>query len=156
MAVKNHDNWDSLTDAVQKRCKEILDKSIAPVAKKIVQEHIVSDIYESYTPKINGWVNDKGQRATYQRRYSLTKRGSVYHKFIAKDEILITSNTPASKPVVKGWRFRNKTGGFLEMLERGNMGIWVHGFPRPAIKNAQKEINKSSEIEALIKAGLAK
>lgn len=152
--MTSYDTWEGLTTAAQQKCVRILDKDIAPVAKEIVRRHILSDIYESYTPKENGWVNARGERATYQRRYSLTKRGSVYHKFISKDEIIITSNAPASTPIVKGWRFRNKTGGFLEMLELGDMGIWRGGFPRPAIGNAQKEINKSPQIKALIKAGL--
>ena len=153
------DSWDSLADAVQQRCKTILDKDVAPIAKKIVRQHINDDIYEAYTPKENGWVSSDGTPTTYKRRNLLLKRGAIYHEFTTKknDEIIITSKVTASPAVVKGWSFHNRyPGAFLKLLESGNMGIWHGGFPRPAIGNAQKEIDKSPQINAVIQAGLNK
>lgn len=124
--MPDYDSWESLTAAAQDRCKTILEKDVAPIAENILKRHIQSDIYDVYTPITNGWVN--GQ--TYQRRHVL--ENSVYHCFIADDEILITSNAPASKSIVKGYSFHNRRpGSFLKLLETGHMGIWRHGFPRP-------------------------
>lgn len=149
--MPDYDSWESLTAAAQAKCRVILDKNIAPVAKDILKKHIKTDIYDAYTPIKNGWVN--GQ--TYKRRHVL--EGSVYHSFIADNEILVTSNATASKAVIKGYSFHNRRpGSFLKLLEVGNMGIWAHGFPRPAVGNAQAEINKSSAIKAAIRAGIAK
>lgn len=154
MPAKQHEDWTSLTAAVQNRCKQILDKQVAPIAKRIVKEHIQTDIYDAYTPKENGWVLD-GEPATYERRYSLLKRGTLYHTFIKDDEILITNDVKAMPSIVKGWSFRHRyPGAFLKLLEIGNMGIWHGGFPRPAISNAQKEIDKSSEIRKAIQRAL--
>lgn len=148
---KSCDSWEALTDAVQQRCTTILDKKVAPIAKEIVRKHIETDIYGAYTPKENGWVTTDGEPTTYKRRYLLLKRGAIYHQFSKPDEIMITSNVTASPAVVKGWSFRNRyPGAFLKLLETGNMGIWRGGFPRPAIGNAQKEIDKSSQISRVI------
>lgn len=151
------DSWEALTDAVQQRCVTILEKSVAPIAKDIVRKHIETDIYGAYTPKYNGWVSSDGVPTTYKRRQLLLSSGAIYHKFSAADEILVTSDATASPAVVKGWSFHNRySGAFLKLLETGNMGIWRGGFPRPAIGNAQKEINKSPQIKSVIQRELNK
>ena len=148
---KNCDSWEALTDVVQQQCATILDKKVAPIAKSIVRKHIETDIYDAYTPKEDGWVTSDGTPTTYKRRKLLLKRGAIYHKFSAADEIMVTSNVTASPAIVKGWSFRNRyPGAFLKLLETGNMGIWRSGFPRPAIGNAQKEIDRSSQIRQVI------
>lgn len=153
MPNKQYGNWEELTVAADKKCSSILESKVARVAKDIVYEHIISDIYEAYTPKPNGWVGGK----TYKRRNLLRRKSNIYHKRISDNEILITSNVPASKSVVKGWSFRNRyEGAFLKMLESGNPGIWRGGFARPAISNAQKEIEKSTQIKQMIQAELNK
>ncbi len=149
--MPDYDSWETLTAAAQEKCKLILEKDVAPIAKDILKRHIRIDIYDTYTPIPNGWVN--GQ--TYKRRHVLDN--SVYHSFISDDEILITSNATASKPVIKGYSFHNRRpGSFLKLLETGRMGIWAHGFPRPAVGNAQAEINRSSAIKSAIRAGIAR
>ncbi len=147
--MPDYDNWEELCEAAQGRCKDILNRDVAPVAIQIVKKHIQKDIYDAYTPITGGWVNG----TTYSRRHVL--EGSVYHTFIHDDEIMVTSNATASKSVVKGYSFHNRRpGSFLQLLESGHMGIWRHGFPRPAIGNAQSEIDRSSAIRSAIQAGL--
>lgn len=145
-----YSDWNSLTSAAQEKCGRVLVEHVAPVAEKIVKKHIASDIYSVYTPISGGWVNG----ATYQRRHVL--ENNMYHSLNnASDELLVTSNATASKSVVKGFSFHNRRpGAFLKLLETGNMGIWRNGFPRPAIGNAQAEIDKSSAISQAIRAGL--
>lgn len=147
--MPDYSSWEELCDAAQKKCHDILKRDVAPVAKDIVKKHIQHDIYDAYTPIQNGWVGGK----TYQRRHILG--GSVYYTFIHDDEIMVTSNATASKSVVPGYSFHNRRpGSFLKLLETGRMGIWKNGFPRPAIGNAQKEIDKSSAIRDAIRSGL--
>lgn len=147
--MPDYSSWEELCDAAQKRCNDILKRDVAPVAKEIVKRHIKHDIYDVYTPKTNGWVDG----TTYQRRHVLD--GSVYSTFVDDDEIMVTSNATASKAVVPGYSFHNRRpGSFLKLLETGRMGIWRGGFPRPAIGNAQKEIDRSSAIRNAIQSGL--
>lgn len=147
------DDWDGLTSAAQNACTEILRKNVAPVMKAIIKRHIQSDIYDAYTPVPNGWVGGE----TYQRRHVL--EGAMYQEIQGrgKDTVMVTSTAPASKSVVPGYSFHNRRpGAFLSMLESGNTGIWRNGFPRPVISNAQREIDKSGEIESAINSGITK
>lgn len=147
--MPEYDSWEALTAAAQEKCKTILTKDVAPIAKEIVKRHIQTDIYDVYTPIPNGWVNG----TTYRRRYALGK--SVYYSLVADDEIMITSNAAASKSVIKGYSFHNRRpGSFFKLLETGRMGIWRHGFPRPAISNAQAEIDRSRAVRSAIEDGL--
>ena len=147
--MTDYANWEALTAAAQKKCEGILQRDVAPVAAEILRKHILSDIYGAYTPKQNGWVGG----STYQRRFVLPNTLTYYP--IGQDEILISSNAEASPAIVKGYRFRNRyPGAFLQLLETGNMGIWRSGFPRPAVSNAQKEIDNSSAIQRATQTGI--
>lgn len=149
--MPDYGSWEELCEAAQGRCKDILNRDVAPVAKDIVKKHIQKDIYDAYALIPNGWIG--GQ--TYQRRHVL--ENSIYHKFTSNDgdEIIITSNGRPSDPVVKHSVFDSSVpGAFFLMLEVGDMGFWRKGFPRPAIGNAQKKIDHSPDIRAAIQSGL--
>lgn len=150
-------NWEDLTAAAQKVCQKILEKDVAPVVKEILGRHIKSDIYDVYTRKTNGWVikvGDKYKAATYKRRHIL--EDSLISVMTDVDEIMITSKAPPRDPI-DGSKFNNSEyGAFLNLLETGRMGLWRGGFPRPAVSNAQREVNRSSGIKKAIKDGLDK
>lgn len=149
-----HNTYEGLCLEAQNRCRLILEEYVAPVATEIVKKHIQRDIYDKYTPKKGAWVNG----STYERRYSLLQDGAgdgIYTSIVAPDEILITSDTRANDSVVRGRRFTTEyPGAFLAFFEQNNFGVWKNGFPRPAISNAQKEIDKSSAINQAIQRGI--
>lgn len=156
--MTNYDSIEALVSAIEKRstaiAQRVLEKYAAPIAEEIVRQHIISDIYNAYTPKENGWVDTKGNRVTYQRRHDL--ENSLYYQFNGVDEILITSNAKANRSVGRQ-KFRHRyPGSFLELLESGNMGMWRGGFPRPAIAKAQAEIDGSTAIQKAIQYGINK
>ena len=154
MADKFFDDWDSLVKAANKAASKVLTRDVSPVAKDILAKHIKSDIYDVYTPKENGWVTSDGSPTTYERRHVLENSLTTY---LVDDNmtLLVSSTATASKSVVKGYSFRNRyDGSFLKLLESGNMGIWRGGFPRPAVANAQAEIDTSRKIASAIKQGI--
>ena len=150
--MADYNNWDSLVEAARGKCASILKNDVAPIAKEILKKHIQSDIYDVYTPTPNGWVNGE----TYQRRHVLEEKlTSKISKIVRGATLLISSNAPPSTPIVNGSTFKTKgQGSFLKMLEVGNMGFWRKNFPRPAVKNAQEEINNSNEIKSAIENGI--
>ena len=154
--MQAYSSWEQLTSAAQKKCADILQRDVATIAKEILKRHIISDIYNAYTPKHDGWVLYRGgkwQRTTYARRHVL--ENSLYGVLSAPDELLITSRAAPAKSIVAESKFNNSVpGAFVKLLESGNIGLWCGGFPRPAVSNAQKEIDKSSEIQKAIVAGL--
>lgn len=147
--MPEYGSWDALVAAAQFQVRDILFDDVGPVAKEIVQKHIRSDIYGAYSPKTGAWVNG----TTYPRRNFL--ENSVYREFIDDETLLITSDASASKSIVKGYSFsKGEKGAFLKLIEQGPWGIWKHGFPRPAIANAQREIDSSAAIRSAIEHGI--
>lgn len=137
---------------------DILKTEIATWAKGVLREHIWTDIYNAYTPKTNGWVAGRQgnksapfngrQRVTYQRRYNLPRL--VYSRLIESGVLFVTSDAkrrPSIYPNQK--QYSAHAGSFLELLEgdaskpNGGLGIWAGGFPRPAVSNAQKTVDKN-------------
>ena len=155
MATTYYDDYDDLEKAVSAAVSCVLEDYVAPVAEAILLKHIKTDIYDASTsrghPKPNAWV--KG--STYQRRHVL--EGGITSTLEGKDHdsLMVTSDAVAGQSVVKGYEFTNRyAGSFLQLLESGHMGIWRGGFARPAVSNAQKEIDRSSYITNAIKTGL--
>ncbi len=153
MADKHFSDWTSLVQAVNKKSVEILKKDVSPVAEEILKERIKDDIYDAYTPIEGGYFAGKFYTNAYKRRHVLENKIKSY--MINKDTLLVTSTATASKPLVSGWSFHYKyDGAFLEMLEVGDMGIWKKGFPRPAVKNTERQFESDKRISSAIKKGI--
>ena len=149
MADIYFEDVDDLLDAVEAGIADILRSDVAPVVESILLKHIKSDIYGVYTPKPGAWVNG----TTYQRRHVL--EDGITSELIGNDTLMVTSNATANQSVVKGYQFSNRyAGAFLQLLESGHMGIWRSGFPRPAVANAQREVETSSKVSSAIKNGI--
>lgn len=155
--MPDYDSWESLVAAAEEKCSKILESDVRPVLEKIVLRHIFEDIYSAYQPKEGGWVN----RTTYGRRFSLLDEKNLYHELQdGGSTLMVTSWATPSPAVVPGWSFHNRRpGAFLQLLESDNLGIWHGGFPRPAITNAQRDVDRqvestSSEIGSAIVRGI--
>jgi hypothetical protein len=146
-------NWNDLVSAAQAACADILKTEVAKTAKAIVDKHIQSDIYDAYSPA--GY-----ESGGYSRRGALGSPGNTIDKMIDEETLLITNIAPPSPPVFGG----GSSGAFPdELLYWINEGLvpnyfndkdypWMH--PRPAIDEAQEEINTSQEINAAINSGV--
>lgn len=134
------DNIDDLCAAAidTSSARIVLMEYVAPVVEEILRKHIEMDVYGAYDPKV------------YTRSNSLT--ANVRSMLIADDELLVTSTAVPNTPHV-GWH-SSGDGSFLYMLEVGNLGWWRKGFPRPAIHNAQREVNSSTAVKAAKRNGI--
>ena len=131
----------SLKDAVNQAMLE----DVAPVVEEILRRHIQTDIYDVYTPKEGAWIGGE----TYERSHLMEDNLTSY--VIDGDTLFTTAMTTADDPIVQGYEFSsNYPGAFLEMLANGNMGIWKSGFPRPAVENAQAEVDNSSAVRQAV------
>ena len=154
--MQTFDNWEDLTEAVQAKCKIVLEKDVLPVMTDIVKKHIASDIYGVYSPKEGAWVGG----TTYKRRMSLLSSSNMYHELQDGGETLMVTSRATPSPAIKvGYSFHNRRpGAFLSLFEAGNFGFLndtsAYHFPRPAITNAQAEIDKSSAISSAIQSGI--
>lgn len=110
--------------------------------KRILLKHIKEDIYDNDARSDTGWHGGK-----YPRRHVLENNIVSYRD---GNTIIVTSEASAGQSPVKGQTFSNKDSGFLRLLESGHMGFWKKGFPRPAVPNAQDEVDNSPVIKALL------
>lgn len=126
--------------------KKVMMEDVAPTVQEILKKHIEQDIYNAYTPKEGAWVDGE----TYQRRHVLEQH--ITSEMIDDKTLLVTSDTAANDPIVPGYEFSNNyPGAFLELLESGHTGIWKSGFARPAVKNAQDEVDHMGSIQTMIR-----
>lgn len=129
---------------------EIIDEAqmgvVIEEGKNVLYKHIQSDIYGAYTPKPGGWVGG----STYVRRNSLSK-GSLVAINEPDGTITITSTAVPGNPVGRG-SIRKEPGSLLQLIEGDRHGLWRGGFPRPAVGNAQKEIDSGALMSAIEKA----
>lgn len=126
--------------------KQVMLQDIAPIVEDVLKKHIQSDIYDAYTPREGAWVDGE----TYQRRHELEQH--ITSQMIDEKTLLVTSDAAANDPIVPGYVFSNNyAGAFLELLESGHMGIWQSGFARPAVQNAQAEVDHMSSIQTTIR-----
>ncbi len=139
--------------------RDIMMHEVADVVEDILLKHIQSDIYGAYSPRIYSWsttppgwyrVND--EEIQYGRRGSLMSSAGIY-KEMNGDELFMTSDVEANQAVIGTWAAQGH-GSFLQMLEVGPGPVWRGAFGRPAISNAQAEIDSSSEIQTAFEAGL--
>lgn len=146
------DRWfDSIDDLFQAiGGVEIIDEAqmgaVIEEGKNVLYKHIQSDIYGAYTPKPGGWVGG----TTYARRNSLSK-GSLIAINEPDGTITITSTAVPGDPVGRG-SIRKEPGSLLQLIEGNRHGLWRGGFPRPAVSNAQKEIDSGALMSAIEKA----
>ena len=144
MAITWFEDVDALVSSLNAVSAEDVVGAVADEVEAILLKHIKSDIYGVYTPREGAWVGG----TTYQRRHVL--ESGIKSTLEADGTLLTTSDAPAGQGIVRGYNFSNEDSGFLQLLESGHMGIWRHGFARPVVANAQKEVDGSSRIQSIL------
>lgn len=156
--------------------KQTLEKKIGEQVWKILKDHIEEDVYNAYQPGGRwswGASYPYGSEYNgYQRRRSggllneSDKYINVMHAAGSDRWLLRVSTTATPSESVLGHSWSHHVGGFLALLEKGDLGFWsrtmdkynqtdvTHPFPRPVITNAQQEAdsNKARYQEELYKA----
>lgn len=122
----------------------ILKEYVAPVVEDILYDFIDYEVYDAYEPVTAGWL----KKQTYHRRHALQK--SIVSRILPDGTLLTTSNATPDGPVDRNYSFYDvDKGGFLKMLENGNMGFWTRQrnqlLPRPVIGHAQVAVDQSVE-----------
>lgn len=138
---------DNIVDAISASgdmIKDVAINDVAPIVEEILVRHIYRDIYGAYTPR------------EYKRRYMMSDGDALVVKMLDDSTLFVTINAKPDGTWTgsSSWTPRYD-GSFLEMLEKGDLGWWKKGFPRPAVSNAQKEVDENRDkINAAIARGL--
>lgn len=142
---------------------DIMMNEVADKVAEILLKHIQSDIYDAYSPKVTrwgswratppGWVRLNDREVQYSRRGSLMYDALGMYRAMQGDELFVTADAEANEAVYGSWSPQGH-GSFLQMLESGPGPVWKGAFPRPAISNAQEEVDSSPEIQEAFRRGL--
>lgn len=137
--------------------RETLENKIGDQVWKVLKQHIKTDIYDAYNPKGNWSFAESTRRKSGGLSDDANKYTEVVKLPNGTWRLRVTSIADPS-PSVLGWAWVPSIGGFLQMLEKGDLGFWTRKhsqnmtregekktFPRPAITNAQDEVNKNYE-----------
>lgn len=150
-----YDSIGEMIAAANIKATNILNRDVSKIVKQILIKHINDDIYISGHPLQNAWVNG----TTYQRRHVL--QGSIISELKDNNTLFVTSTANASPPIVRGSSFSNgEKGAFLHLLESGNLGFLKRSTRganpgrRPAVSNAQREVESSGDVTAAIQRGI--
>ena len=135
------------------KCGEILDEYVRPVAEDILHEHIIDDIYSSYSPV----GSDAGG---YDRRDLLGSRENTIGRLEGNDTLRVTNVAPPAPSIWGSGGGGGEEDRLLYWIENGLVPnyfnefdyVWMH--PRPAVESAQSEINMSGEIRTAIQEGI--
>lgn len=110
--------------------EETLRNDIAPESERIFKEHIKSDVYGAYAPKV------------YERR-GLMQSGANIRTSVDGLTMTMTDETPGNTPW--GWGKTPSGTQLSEIVDKGlqgnGAGWWPNAFPRPYVENTQKEVN---------------
>lgn len=136
--------------------KNTLEKQIGEKVWKILKDHIEKDVYEVYTPSFYERRRENGLLNESDKYIFADRDGDLWR--------LRVSTNARPSPSVLGTTWVHHTGGFLALLEKGDLGFWsrsgnsvTHPFPRPVITNAQDEAMKHMpEYEAELYAAINK
>lgn len=148
MADRWFESPEELVNAISSSPTEDVVQQVADAVEAILLKHIKSDIYGAYSPKPGAWVGG----STYARRHVL--ESNIKTTLEDDGTLVTTSDAAAGQCVVRGYTFSNADSGFLRLLESGHMGIWRNGFARPAVSNAQKEVDNSEKIRSILENGM--
>ena len=149
MASRTFGSYEELIAAVKAVIPNILTDYVADVAEEILLDHIESDIYDAYAPQPGKWIND----STYPRRHALEHGVDSWME--SPDTLVVTSKANPSPAIISGHSvYGGDSGGFLRLLESGNMGISGCQFPRPAVTSTQAEFGSSSALSAALQRGI--
>lgn len=142
-------SFKMLAKMIDDDLRNVLAGDVARYMEDVLREHIYTDIYGVNEPGEGKWVHHQ----TYQRRYLLPQRVRAFTNKQG-NIVRVTSTASARNPIFGGSRWGG-AGAFLNMLQEGNMGFLSdhthYGyFPRPALENAQHEIETSGVIMSMI------
>lgn len=129
---------EALLAAMADALPDLVEIYVRPKGESLLKGNINKRIYAAYTP--TRYVRSGELVSAIE---SETKKNGKYSV-----DYSVTSAADAAPPAI-GWVYR--TGGMLAMLEKGNMGYWRKGFPRPSISPTQRQFNNGYLDKAIMK-----
>lgn len=144
--------WEQLTEALQKKVNATLEDNVFKAVKEVYLEHIESDVYDKYTPKI------------YERRHQsggLADEHNITGKMVEGTLEVMNIGMPNDSLFGKEFNSSYLTQ-FASWIENGDAGKvfggdfsgepWAN--PRPFTENTIKDLKQNKQHIKAFKEGL--
>ena len=145
---KEFDEWDDLMNDIKSDVDDVLSKEVFDEVRDIEMEHIQTDVFSQYTPKIyerrsNGGIDDPRNIVGYEKRMHL----SVVNEAQFNDDYGTYNHGYGLPQLINDGDSRN---GFYYDFPG------VYNAPRPFIDNAVEEVERSERVDFAFEDGMKK
>lgn len=145
---KEFDEWDDLMNDIKSDIDDVLSKEVFDEVRDIEMEHIQTDVFSQYTPKIyerrsNGGIDDPRNIVGYEKKMHL----SVVNEAQFKDDYGTYNHGYGLPQLINDGDSRN---GFYYDFPG------VYNAPRPFIDNAVEEVERSERVDFAFEDGMKK
>ena len=145
---KEFDEWDDLMNDIKSDVDDVLSKEVFDEVRDIEMEHIQTDVFSQYTPKIyerrsNGGIDDPRNIVGYEKRMHL----SVVNEAQFNDDYGTYNHGYGLPQLINDGDSRN---GFYYDFPG------VYNAPRPFIDNAVEEVKRSERVDFAFEDGMKK
>lgn len=138
VAVKNFNSVKDLLAYAQKQVNSTLKNEVAVEAVNTLKEHIVTDVYDVYSPQ---YYERKGAQGGFLDEDNIEVE-VVDDETISVDSIRFDGNRDVAQIVESGQ-------GYMNDFE-------YNGVPRPFTENTREELRSSNRLQNAMKRGLKK
>ena len=135
---------------------DVLQTDIVDYIDPIFSKYIEKEIYGKSLLKPYSWVGGE----TYERRYALLNQPSWVvpsrsgSGLDAVNRVEITRTAAANYSILGYSTYGNEYGWFLDMLEEGDLGFYMKGFPIPVVPVVQKYLDDDPRLNGIMEKGL--
>lgn len=145
---KEFDEWDNLMNDIKSDIDDVLSKEVFDEVRDIEMEHIQTDVFSQYTPKIyerrsNGGIDDPRNIVGYEKKMHL----SVVNETQFNDDYGTYNHGYGLPQLINDGDSRN---GFYYDFPG------VYNAPRPFIDNAVEEVERSERVDFAFEDGMKK
>lgn len=145
---KEFDEWDNLMNDIKSDIDDVLSKEVFDEVRDIEMEHIQTDVFSQYTPKIyerrsNGGIDDPRNIVGYEKKMHL----SVVNEAQFNDDYGTYNHGYGLPQLINDGDSRN---GFYYDFPG------VYNAPRPFIDNAVEEVERSERVDFAFEDGMKK
>lgn len=145
---KEFAEWDDLMNDIKSDIDDVLSKEVFDEVRDIEMEHIQTDVFSQYTPKIyerrsNGGIDDPRNIVGYEKKMHL----SVVNEAQFNDDYGTYNHGYGLPQLINDGDSRN---GFYYDFPG------VYNAPRPFIDNAVEEVERSERVDFAFEDGMKK
>ena len=138
---------EELLIAASDAIRRIMENDVKKKGEEIFKANVEKYIYSAYSPSVYGRRHQIGNK-TYSE---ITYAGNYSYEYEVTSTESTVSIYPNGEPYIPPFLYQK--GGFVAMLDKGDLGWWRKKFPRPALTRTQSQFDRGY-LSSAIRTGI--